>query len=69
MSTEKTITAKARASGKMTAGDLREFLDELEKSGGGPGVTVSARVSFGGWIKSVTATVKDAGVRVIGPGE
>lgn len=59
MSTEKTITAKARASGKMTADDLREFLAELEKSGATGGVCVSARVSFGGWIKSVTATVKD----------
>ena len=69
MSTEKTITAKARASGKMTADDLREFLDELEKSGGGGEVCVSARVSFGGGIKSVSATVRDAGVRVIGAGE
>jgi hypothetical protein len=58
MSTEKTITAKARASGKMTVDDLREFLAELEKSGGTGGVFVSARVSFGGWIKSVTATVR-----------
>ena len=68
MSAEKTITAKARASGKMTADDLREFLDQLEKSGGGGEVCVSARVSFGGWIKSVTATVRDSGMRVIGPG-
>ena len=60
MAIEKTITARARASGKMTRDDLRGFLAELDNAGAGWDVPVKVRVSFGGWLKEIRATVKDA---------
>jgi hypothetical protein len=58
VSTESTVTAKAPASGKMTVDDLREFLAELDKAGANGGTRLTARVSFGGWVKQMSVTVR-----------
>lgn len=64
MSTEHQITRRAASSRGLTATDLRDFLDELEKSPDPLGAAMASpkvRVSFGGRIKSITVTIPGGG--------
>lgn len=67
MSTEHQITKRA-ADGGLTIAELRQFLDEFDKTTATPeypvngyGLKVKARVSFGGGLKSVSVTIPGEG--------
>jgi hypothetical protein len=63
MSTEHVITKRA-SDGGLTIAELRQFLDEFDKTTATPeypvngyGLKVKARVSFSGGIKSISVTI------------
>jgi len=62
VATERTITVKV-ADGKMTVAELREFLAGIEQTAGNNAAVPTARVAFGGGIKSVSVTMQDDGTR------
>lgn len=57
MSISRDVEAKAGgADGKMTLAELREFVAGLDQAGAAEATLISARVTFGGALKSVKAT-------------
>lgn len=56
MSAERTRTMKAAKGEKLTLGDLRSFVGEMDQAGAADSTPVSARASFGGWLQELKAT-------------
>ena len=54
MSVSRHVEANAE-NGKMTLGDLRQFVAELDQAGAADTTVIRARVTFGGVLKSVAA--------------
>jgi hypothetical protein len=52
----RTVEAKGSASGKVTLGDLRAFIAEMDQAGAADTTPVKATVTFGGALKSLKAT-------------
>jgi hypothetical protein len=50
------VTATAGDGSRMTLGDLRAFIAELDQAGAAETTPVSGRVSFGGYVKELKAT-------------
>jgi hypothetical protein len=55
MPTDRTVTATAH-DGKMTLGELRAFIAEMDQAGAAETTPVTARVSWGGWVKELKAS-------------
>lgn len=57
MATDRTVTATASGGDKrMTLGELRSFIGEMDQAGAAESTSVSARVTFGGWLRELKAT-------------
>lgn len=50
------VTAAAQDGKRMTLGDLRAFVAEMDQAGAADTTRVSGRVTFGGWVKELKAT-------------
>lgn len=62
MATDRTVTATASADDKrMTLGELRSFIGEMDQAGAAESTPVSARVTFGGWLRELKATAQRFG--------
>jgi hypothetical protein len=55
MATDRTVTVNA-ADGKLTLGELRSFIGEMDQAGAADTTPVQGRVTFGGWLKEIKAT-------------
>jgi hypothetical protein len=56
MATDRTVTAKPSGGKRMTLGDLRAFLTEMDQAGAADTTLFTARVSVRGWVKELKAT-------------
>ena len=63
MSAERTRSMKAPKGGKLTLGDLRSFVGEMDQAGAADTTPVGATVSFGGWLRELKATAERFGDR------
>jgi hypothetical protein len=52
---DRDVEAKADT-GKMTLGELREFVSALDRAGAATSTVISGRVNWGGTVKSLKAT-------------
>jgi len=65
MSVDRTVEIKA-ADGRITLGELREFIAGLDHAGAADSTVIGARVTMGGALKSLKATAVRFGDGVLG---
>lgn len=58
--TDRTVTTRAEAK-RMTLGELRSFVKEMDEAGAADSTGVDARVNFGGGLKELKATAERFG--------
>lgn len=56
VATDRTVTAHAGDGKKMTLGELRAFIAEMDQAGAADTTPVTARVAWVGWVKQLKAT-------------
>jgi hypothetical protein len=56
MGADRTRSVTAPKGEKLTLGDLRSFVGEMDHAGAADTTPVRGRVTFGGWLKEIKAT-------------
>jgi hypothetical protein len=50
------VTVSSGSAGKLSLGDVRAFVAEMDQAGAAESTLITATVRWGGWLKSLKAT-------------